>query len=124
MKNQTHWLAVVCCLWLQTSVAAPPPTRPNLVRRGRQVAELVCGACHLVIKDQEFPPFLKVHTPSFYEIATQPGINPGTLRRFITTTHWDEKSIPMTMPNQELTPEELSAVVAYILSLRPNAAVP
>lgn len=117
MKHPSSWLALLGVLWLQAATAAP--AQPALVQRGQHIAELICGACHLVIRDQEFPPFLKARTPSFYEIAARPDINARALRHFISTTHWDEKTIPMTMPDQQLTPEELSAVVAYILSLRP-----
>lgn len=39
-------------------------------------------------------------------------------RHFVTTTHWDEKSLPLTMPNPCLTDSPIADVVAYILSLR------
>jgi hypothetical protein len=40
------------------------------------------------------------------------------LQHFIATTHWDMKSVPMSMPAQMLTKEERVAVSRYILSLR------
>lgn len=121
MKTKWCSAAVLCALWMQASAATPAGVQLGLVQRGQHLAELICGSCHQVARDQEFPPFLNAHTPSFYEIAARPGIDARTLRHFITTTHWDEKTIPMTMPNQQLTAEELTAVVAYILSLKPPA---
>ncbi len=61
---------------------------------------------------------LQIRTPSFFEIANRPDTTERSLRHFIMTTHWDERTIPMTMPNQELTAEQLKAVAHYILSLR------
>lgn len=113
---------LLCTCVLQASVArpAPPHSASASVQRGKQIAELICAPCHVVVRDQEFPPFLKIQTPSFFDIAARPGIDARTLRHFISTTHWDERTIPMTMPGQQLTPEQLSAVVSYILSLRPE----
>lgn len=88
------------------------------IARGRHLAQLLCGACHLVAQDQEFPPYLKQSTPSFFEIAAQPQTNARSLRRFLTTTHWDEKTIPMRMPNPLLTAEQTRALTHYILCLR------
>jgi cytochrome c1 len=42
----------------------------------------------------------------------------ASLRHFVTTTHWDEKSLPLTMPNPSLTDSQIADVVSYILSLR------
>ena len=86
--------------------------------RGEHLAQLLCGACHLVAQDQEFPPYLKQSTPSFFEIAARPQTTAGSLRRFLTSTHWDEKTIPMRMPNPLLTEEETRVLSHYILCLR------
>ena len=42
----------------------------------------------------------------------------ASLQRFIAGTHWDEKRIPMTMPDMMLTSDQRRDVVRYILSLR------
>ena len=89
------------------------------LERGKHLAQLLCGACHVVAKDQEFPPYLKESTPSFFEIAARPQTNASSLRHFLTTTHWDEKTIPMRMPNPLLTAEQTGALSHYILCLRP-----
>jgi mono/diheme cytochrome c family protein len=85
---------------------------------GRNVALQVCWACHVVAPDQEFPPMLNQHTPSFDEIANNPNTTAKSLRQFISKTHWNEQTIPMTMPNPMLVDEQTTEVVNYILSLR------
>lgn len=61
---------------------------------------------------------LEPAAPSFADIAGRPGMTAKKIRHFILTTHWDEKTIPMTMPNLMLMPDDASAVSAYILSLK------
>lgn len=91
---------------------------PISVARGEHIARLVCSACHIVAKDQEFPPILDTPGPSFLDIANRPATTQRSLRHFITTTHWDMRALPMTMPNPMLTPEDTRAVASYIVSLR------
>jgi mono/diheme cytochrome c family protein len=99
------------------SGAAEKPNDPS-VARGEHLARIICSACHVVAKDQEFPPLLRQPAPPFDEIANRPGISEKTLRQFVMTTHWDEATLPMTMPNPQLTEEQTVAVIRYILSLR------
>lgn len=86
--------------------------------RGEQLARNQCSACHVVASDQELPPLRQLPTPSFFDIANRPGTTQKSLERFIGTTHWDMKTVPMTMPDQMLTKDEKTAVARYILSLR------
>ncbi len=88
------------------------------VARGEHIARIICSACHVVAKDQEYPPILDTPGPSFLEIANRPATTQRSLRHFITTTHWDMRALPMTMPNPMLTPEDTRAVASYIVSLR------
>jgi len=88
------------------------------VGRGAYLAQTVCSNCHVVADDQRSPPRLAQRPPSFREIANRPGTNLKALRRFIATTHWDEKTLPATMPNLMLTKEDVAAVSRYIMSLR------
>ena len=96
------------------AVAAVPD--PQAVR-GEAIAQRQCSACHVVAAQQEFPPLLKQGTPSFFDIAKRPGISEKSLSKTISTKHWDLDSTPMTMPDQELSPQEVRAVARYILSL-------
>ena len=120
-------LGALCalCAWAAPTAQADdvPQHAAPITRRGEHLARVVCSACHVVASDQEFPPLLIHPAPSFSDIANRPDTTQKSLRHFIMTTHWDETTIPMTMPNPLLPPEDVTAVTRYILSLRkPGAA--
>ena len=98
-----------------TSVAQAPGPQPQ---NGRELALHVCSACHVVAKDQQFSPLLDPPAPSFMQIANRPGTKADALRHFVKNTHWDEKTLPLTMPNPRLTDWETADVASYIMSLR------
>ena len=102
---------LVACLALPAGAA-------DSVASGRHIAGLVCSPCHVVAKDQEFAPLLNTPTPSFEDIANRPGTSAESLRGFLSGTHWDDKAIPMSMPNPMLAEYQRAAVISYILSLR------
>jgi len=106
------WLCAPLPLWALESGADP------LVAQGEHLARTQCSACHVVASNQEIPPLRQLPTPSFEEIANRADVTQKSLQRFISTTHWDNKTVPMTMPDQMLTKQETMAVVRYILSLR------
>lgn len=119
-SNNMRWqvtaiLGVLACMQAQ---AAAPRLSTAIVARGEHLSRLICAQCHVVAADQTVPPRLEQRTPSFEEIAQWPRTSKKTLRRFITGTHWDMQTIPITMPNPELTDEQVRAVTEYILSLR------
>jgi len=99
------------------ALAGAPPSDP-VRARGEQIAREICAVCHVVAADQEFPPLLREPTPSFSEIANRPTTTARGLQRFITKTHWDEHSLPMSMPDPMMLPEQMIAVSHYIMSLR------
>jgi cytochrome c2 len=109
--------ALLIGLLSQHAQAQTVPHNAELAR-GKHVARLICATCHVVAKDQEFPPMLNQPVPSFLDIANRPGVTAESLQRFITTTHWDPDKLPMSMPNPMLMPEQTRAVAHYILSLR------
>jgi len=113
--------AVLGDLWfvadIQNGYADTAPADPVLAR-GEQIARQLCSDCHVVAGHQEFPPLLHSREPGFSEIADRPTTTEKSIRKFITTTHWDGKTIPMTMPDPMLTPEQAIAVSRYIMSLR------
>ena len=88
------------------------------VANGRQLALKICSACHLVAASQEFSPLLNPPAVPFIEVADRPDATRASLRHFVETTHWDEKSLPLTMPNPALSSAQIGDVVSYILSLR------
>jgi mono/diheme cytochrome c family protein len=114
----TPVVALALTLLAPPALAAKPHRAGNSVAAGRELALNLCSACHVVADKQEFEPLLIQKTPSFQEVAEDPRTTAQSLRRFITTTHWDEKTIPMTMPSVMLPADETDDVVSYILSLR------
>jgi mono/diheme cytochrome c family protein len=99
----------------QAENAASPISQ---VRRGERVAQEQCSACHPVAKKQQFLPLLKQPAPSFQSIADRPETSELKLREFLATTHWDLKTLPITMPNPHLSNADGTVVIRYILSLR------
>jgi mono/diheme cytochrome c family protein len=94
------------------------PAGETSVDRGREIAVNVCASCHVVGERDASRPILNPPAPSFAEIANRPESKSDALRHFVTTTHWDEKTLPLTMPNPALTAEQVRDVVAYLLSQR------
>ena len=89
-----------------------------MLERRQHIARVVCSACHVVTRDQEFPPILRPPAPSFEEIANCSGLTLQTVRRFVLQTHWDLQTLPMQMPNPMLPPPDATAVAKYVLSPR------
>ena len=118
---RAKWMLLACLLAGAVQAANYGScSEAGILARGKHLAQLLCGACHVVAQDQEFPPYLKQSTPSFADIAGRPQTTARSLRRFLTSTHWDEKTIPLRMPNPLLTEEETRALSNYILCLRPD----
>jgi mono/diheme cytochrome c family protein len=115
---RTLILALTLACFSSPVLAAKPHAAGASVAAGKQLALTVCSACHVVADKQEFEPLLIQKTPSFQNIADDPKTTAAGLRKFITATHWDEKTVPMTMPNQMLAGGQADEVVAYIMSLR------
>ena len=88
---------------------------------GQELAKQYCSACHRVAADQPPPPAVLVDTgsgpeefqaPSFRIIATRAERTADELRGKIQAPHYP-------MREQKFLPEELEAIIAYILSLGP-----
>jgi mono/diheme cytochrome c family protein len=100
------------------ALASQPAVNRATLARGEKLSRMICAECHVVADDQKAPLRLEQPTPSFRDIANRPGTSRKSLRHFVATTHWDMKTIPITMPNPELTNEQITAVTDYIMSLR------
>jgi len=87
------------------------------VRKGHELAAIVCSNCHLAAADQRYNPILNPPAPSFASIAQRENLSAASLRNFVTTTHRGLDN-PSGMPNPYLSDEQAQQVVAYILSLR------
>jgi hypothetical protein len=51
-------------------------------------------------------------------MANDPRNSGASLRRLVATTHPDKKTIPKTMPEQALEPDDATDVIRYVLALR------
>ncbi len=112
-------LGTALVAWATAATGADRAARRSAqVRRGEQIAQAQCSACHVVADKQEFSPILKEPAPSFKSIANRPMTSEESLRHFVATTHWDLKTVPLTMPNPELSKADSTAVIRYILSLK------
>ncbi len=112
-------LGAVLIAGMATAVCADRTTRLRArVQRGEQIAQEQCSACHVVAERQELTPILKQPAPSFRSIANRPQTSDESLRHFVTSTHWDPKTVPPSMPSPELSKSDTMAVIRYILSLK------
>lgn len=97
---------------LRAGEGYPPPPE------GERLAHEVCSACHVVAQKQERAPILKDGAPSFCEIANRPQTTAQSVAHFVLTTHWDEKSSPVAMPDPMLNKDQAAAVSRYVMTLR------
>lgn len=104
------WMAV-CPAWGQEGNSADD------VRKGHQVAAMLCSTCHVAAPDQAFMPILDPPAPSFASIAQRSDVTADWLQNFLTTTHRGLDN-PKGMPNPYLTDYQIKQVVAYLMSLR------
>jgi len=87
------------------------------VERGRDIAEKICWACHVVGAGQRFTPILREPGPDFRSIGAKSGTSAQSLTTFLQSTHRMDGKL-YTMPNPRLTNDMIDQVVSYILSLR------
>jgi mono/diheme cytochrome c family protein len=79
------------------------------VGHGREIAQTICVACHVVAKGQLVSP--NSEAPPFPVLASTPGMTTVALTAALLTSH-------QRMPNIILQPDERRDVIAYILSLK------
>ena len=100
-----------CQAWAQEGGGADD------IRKGRELAILVCANCHVAAPDQPYRPILQPPAPSFDSIAQRKNITADSVQVFLTTTHRGLDN-PKGMPNPELLDSQVKQVAAYLLSLR------
>jgi mono/diheme cytochrome c family protein len=93
-----------------TTTAFTANAQDRDVAAGRTFAREACNSCHIV-EPTNAPARIVVIGPNFQDIANTKGMTATALRVFLTTSH-------PKMPNLILTPEQITDVTAYILSLR------
>lgn len=82
---------------------------------GHGIAQQKCTTCHLIEPGQVNPPE-HVGGPSFQTIANGEDVAVAKLRKHLTKSN--RRVGALTMPNQDLTSDELNKLTAYIVSLR------
>ena len=123
--GQVSPVIVLSAMLVSRGVKAHDAASPSgLVRRGEEVAQLQCSACHVVAEKQKYPPLLDDPAPSFQSIAKRTQISEAALRHFVATTRWDRQTEANTMPNPGLTEGDIAAVSRYILSLKGHGGPP
>jgi mono/diheme cytochrome c family protein len=115
--SQVIVLTAALVPWAAKAADASASPSPQ-VRRGEEVAQLKCSACHVVAEQQKYPPLLEDPAPSFRSIASRPQTSEAALRHFVATTHWDQQTAPRAMPNPGLSKTDIAAVIRYLLSLK------
>lgn len=94
--------------------AATPMTPKPDPEKGKELAERVCVACH-VVSETAAPATIAADVPSFKVIANKPGQSMEGLAGRIVIPH-------PAMPAIPLSREEIVNVVAYIMSLKDEGA--
>jgi mono/diheme cytochrome c family protein len=89
------------------------------VRKGRELAILVCANCHAAASSQPFEPILQPPAPSFESIARRKDIDADWVQSFLATTHRGLDN-PNGMPNPRLLDSQIKQMAAYLLSPREN----
>jgi len=99
-----------------TAAWSEPASAPQEMT-GRDLTESICGACHVVSADSKVTPVLRPPAPSFPDVLRRSSFSEGFLRRFLGSGHG--RFAPKGAPaHPALTDEQISAVVAYILTLK------
>lgn len=106
MKWSIGWAVIAALGILAAGVRAQ---ETGSAKQGMELAREVCAECHAVESGQIFSPNPKA--PTFDDIAGTPGMTATALSVALRTPHRD-------MPDLILSSEQISAISAYILSLK------
>ena len=88
---------------------APLVSQENDASKGLMTAKRLCAECHAVQLGETRSPVSSA--PTFSAIAGVSGMTQATLRAALHTSH-------RTLSNGTVPPDELDAIIAYILNLR------
>lgn len=119
MKNDTGYMRILIMIGLLCSLPSGYAVAQS-AEAGQKLAVQICSRCHAVLRGEganpkpEPLPFRTIGRPlPFEDIANTPGVTKMALYAWLTSSH-------PTMPNIVLDKEQLTNVVAYILSLKKN----
>jgi mono/diheme cytochrome c family protein len=102
-----RWLGVLTAIAWAAGASAQESGDPAA---GLSFARSICAECHAVERGERTSP--NPLSPSFEEIAAVPGMTGTALAVVLSNPHRE-------MPDLILERDELSDVVAYILTLKP-----
>ncbi len=85
------------------------------VAAGRDFAQRVCGACHVVTPQGE--PVLSPPASSFAVLAGRPSLTEQSLRQFLASNH-STVGPHEAMPNPRLADYQVDEIVAFMMSLK------
>ena len=105
MRSAIIHLLIVLMVLASSQVQAQ---RVDRAKRGLILARQICSQCHAVEKGARSP---TVSAPPFEVIANTPGMTATAISAALQTSH-------RTMPNVMLDSDQLSKIVAYLLSLK------
>ena len=103
--------AVVAALLAVLGAAPARAAADPQVQKGHDLAVQFCAACHVVAPDQGRAPLLKPPAPPFTAIANRTDTSANSLQAFLRVPHGK-------MPNPMLAEYQVTALTAYIMSLR------
>jgi mono/diheme cytochrome c family protein len=106
MERMTYLVTLLALSFAVSPVQAQALGDPQ---EGLTSAQQVCSDCHAIIGRQVRSP--NSRAPTFFELATAPGMTSAALTVALTTPH-------AGMPMFKLTADQREDVIAYILSLR------
>jgi mono/diheme cytochrome c family protein len=87
------------------------------IAAGREFAERVCGACHVVTQQRDELPVLAPPGPSFAVLAQRPALTEQSLREFLGSNHRNLGPAE-AMPNPRLVDYQINEIVTYFMSLK------
>jgi cytochrome c len=107
-------LAAVACAGA-AGAQGLPPTHAQLVKEGHELAAKLCQSCHVIDEKAAGP--VTAGVPALRGIANSPGQSAERIRNILINPH-------PPMPDVKLSYPEIDRLVAYIDSLRADAAGP
>lgn len=87
------------------------------IKKGRELAVLVCSYCHMAAPEQVSEPILQPPARSLEIIMRNESLDAAVLEAFLKSPHVGGDH-PRRMPNPQLLDYQIKPVIAYLLSLR------
>ena len=108
---------------LLITLAMPIQSYAGEPAAGKAIAVAICSACHSIGAHDPGPVAAERRGPDFLSIAARPELARAWLRHFLKTTNARRDTLP-GMPNPNLTEDQISDVVEYLMALRADQALP